>query len=170
MAVPTSGALSMKDMAQEALYGTWGSGTITSPISLYDLVNGGNTGGSGNTYPTVNSGCTPNPVTRGSTPLLQIYKVEQGQPTIGPITLYVNSNQAATASDLSEGDILFTDSSLQTLFGQWDYVEDSDYFKYLYQSETNLTTAQKICGLGNGCNIFSTDSFSAVKDLICGCP
>jgi hypothetical protein len=64
MAVPTSGALSMKDIAQEALYGTWGSGTITSPISLYDLVNGGNTGGSGNTYPTVNTNCTPNPADR----------------------------------------------------------------------------------------------------------
>ena len=126
MAVPTSGALSMKDMAQEALYGTWGSGTITSPISLYDLVNGGNTGGSGNTYPTVNTNCTPNPATRESTPLLQIYKVEQGQNTIGPITLYVNSNQAATASDLSDGDVLFTDSSLQTLFGEWRTIVDGD--------------------------------------------
>jgi len=169
MAVPTSGALSMKDMAQEALYGTWGSGTITSPISLYDLVNGGNTGGSGNTYPTVNSGCTPNPITRGSTPLLQMYKVEEGLSTVGPITLYVNSNQAATASDLSEGDILFTDSSLQTLFGEWDW-DGEEGFRYLYQSETNLTTAQKICGTGTGCNLFSTDSFSAVKDLYCECP
>ena len=169
MAVPTSGALSMQDMAQEALYGTWGSGTITSPISLYDLVNGGNTGGSGNTYPTVNSGCTPNPITRGSTPLLQMYKVEEGLSTVGPMTLYVSSNEAATASDLTAGDILFTDSSLQTLFGQWAQIGDGD-FKYLYQSETNLTTDQKICGLGSGCNFFSTNSFSAIKDLICGCP
>ena len=169
MAVPTSGALSMKDMAQEALYGTWGSGTITSPISLYDLVNGGNTGGSGNTYPTVNSGCTPNPITRGSTPLLQMYKVEEGLSTVGPITLYVNSNQAATASDLTTGDILFTDSSLQTLFGEWDY-DGEEGFRYLYQSETNLTAAQKICGTGNGCNQFQTDSFSAINIAYCACP
>jgi hypothetical protein len=169
MAVPTSGALSMQDMAQEALYGTWGSGTITSPISLYDLVNGGNTGGSGNTYPTVNSGCTPNPVTRGSTPLLQMYKAQNGQPAIGPITLYVSSNEAATASDLSDGDILFTDSSLQTLFGEWGYNGDEDW-QYLYQSETNLTTAQKICGTGNGCNQFYTNSFSAIDIAYCACP
>ena len=55
MAVPGSGTLSMLNIAQEALYGTWGSGTITGPISLYDMVNGGNTNGSGNSYPTVNT-------------------------------------------------------------------------------------------------------------------
>ncbi len=64
MAIPTSGALSMEDIAQEALYGTWGSGTITGPISMYDMINGGNTKGSGNSYPTVNDNCTPNPVDR----------------------------------------------------------------------------------------------------------
>ena len=169
MAVPTSGAISMLGLAQEAFYGTYGTGVIAEPIHLYDLVNGGDSAGSGDDYPTVNSGCTPNPVTRSSTPLLQMYKYQEGQPTIGPITLYVNSNQAATASDLSEGDILFTDSSLQTLFGQWETIGDGD-FKSLYQSETNLTTDQKICGLGSGCNFFSTNSFSAIKDLICGCP
>jgi hypothetical protein len=159
----------MLGLAQEAFYGTYGTGVIAEPIHLYDLVNGGDSAGSGDDYPTVNSGCTPNPVTRGSTALLQMYKVQQDETTIGPITLYVNSNQAATASDLSEGDILFTDSSLQTLFGQWETIGDGD-FKSLYQSETNLTTAQKICGLGTGCNQFSTDSFSAIKDKYCGCP
>ena len=64
MAVPTSGTLSLEAIAQEALYGTYGSGTITPPIYLYDLVNGGNSAGSGNSYPTVNDGCTPNPVER----------------------------------------------------------------------------------------------------------
>lgn len=62
MAVPASGTLSQLAMAQEALYGTYGSGTITGPISLYDMVNGGNTNGSGNSYPTLNTNCTPNPV------------------------------------------------------------------------------------------------------------
>ena len=64
MAIPTSGALPMRNIAQEALYGTWGSGTITGPISMYDMINGGNANGSGNSYPTVNDGCTPNPVDR----------------------------------------------------------------------------------------------------------
>ena len=64
MAVPTSGVLTMLGLAQEALYGTYGSGTITSPIHMYDLVNGGNSAGSGNSYPAVNTSCTPNPADR----------------------------------------------------------------------------------------------------------
>ena len=64
MAIPTSGVLSMYAIAQEALYGTYGSGTITGPISIYDMVNGGNLKGSGNSYPTVNEDCLPNPVDR----------------------------------------------------------------------------------------------------------
>jgi hypothetical protein len=64
MAVPTSGAISMLGLAQEAFYGTYGTGVIAEPIHLYDLVNGGDSAGSGDDYPTVNSGCTPNPVDR----------------------------------------------------------------------------------------------------------
>ena len=33
MAVPSSGSLSMLDMAQEALYATYGTGSVTGPIS-----------------------------------------------------------------------------------------------------------------------------------------
>ena len=64
MAVPSSGVLTLEGIAQEALYGTYGSGTITAPIHMYDLVNGGNSAGSGNSYPTVNTACIPNPTTR----------------------------------------------------------------------------------------------------------
>jgi hypothetical protein len=170
MAVPTSGPLSMLGLAQEAFYGTYGTGVIADPIHLYDLVNGGDSAGSGDDYPTVNSGCTPNPVTRGSTPLLQIYKVQSGQSAVGPITLYVSSSEAATAADLSDGDILFTDSSLQTLFGPWrsTHYEDGD-FRYLYQSTNNLTTSQRICEFE--CLQFETDSFSAVTITWCNeCP
>ena len=73
MAVPTTGSLSMLNIAQEALYGTWGSGTITGPISIYDMVNGGNANGSGNSYPTVNQNCTPNPADRGTYNSFTIY-------------------------------------------------------------------------------------------------
>ena len=64
MAVPTEGTLSQLAMAQEALYATYGSGTVTGPISLYDMVNGGNANGSGNSYPAINTGCLPNPANR----------------------------------------------------------------------------------------------------------
>ena len=112
MAVPSSGSLSMQSMAQECLYGTYGSGTITGPISMYNLVNGGNTGGgatSGNTYPTVNTGCLPNPANRSSNQLTAVTDAMGA----GSTTYYYNSNIGA-ASNLSVGDYLYTDSSLST--------------------------------------------------------
>lgn len=114
MAVPTSGALSMKDMAQEALYGTWGSGTITSPISLYDLVNGGNTGGSGNTYPTVNTNCTPNPADRGTYNSFTIYNGSGGT-----ITLY--TTVALTA--VTTGTIIYSNVSGSVYTGGGGFIQ-----------------------------------------------
>tara|TARA_R110002012_G_scaffold277946_1_gene465468 strand:+ start:512 stop:973 length:462 start_codon:yes stop_codon:yes gene_type:complete len=109
MAVPASGTLSQLAIAQEALYGTYGSGTITGPISLYDMVNGGNTNGSGNSYPTVNTGCLPNPANRGSNQLTAVTDAMGA----GSTTYYYNSN-IGDASNLSVGDYLYTDSSLST--------------------------------------------------------
>jgi len=113
MAVPGSGTLSMLNIAQEALYGTWGSGTITGPISLYDMVNGGNTNGSGNSYPTVNTNCTPNPADRTSN---QLTNVSEGMGGGAARTLYYNANIGA-ASNLTAGDYLYTNSSLTTAEG-----------------------------------------------------
>ena len=57
MSVPTSGALSLRNIARERLYGNYGGGgTITGAVAMYDLLNGGNSGGSGNTYPAINGG------------------------------------------------------------------------------------------------------------------
>ncbi len=65
MAVPTSGTLKEEEIAREAYYGQYGGDPatypITPPISLYDMVNGGNTNGSGMSYPTLNRNCLPNP-------------------------------------------------------------------------------------------------------------
>ena len=55
MGIPTSGALDFLNMARECAYGTWGSGTITGGISIRDLVAGGNSFGSGQSYPAINT-------------------------------------------------------------------------------------------------------------------
>lgn len=114
MAVPTSGALSIKDMAQEALYGTWGSGAITSPISLYDLVNGGNTHGSGDSYPTVNDNCTPNPADRGTYNSFTIYSSGGGT-----ITLY--TTVALTA--VTTGTIIYSNVSGSVYTGGGGFIQ-----------------------------------------------
>ena len=129
MAVPTSGPLSMKDMAQEALYGTWGSGTITGSIGLYALVNGGNQN-SGNTYPAINQSCLPNPASRNSSILAQVL----GNSTT---TDYYFNQNIGVASDLVVGDELFTDSSLTTSMPAGNYSQsgnvnnNNQYFCYV---------------------------------------
>ena len=55
MGIPASGALDFLNMARECAYGTWGSGTITGGISIRDLVAGGNSYGSGQSYPAINT-------------------------------------------------------------------------------------------------------------------
>tara|TARA_R100000541_G_scaffold1780_1_gene6742 strand:- start:65 stop:1609 length:1545 start_codon:yes stop_codon:yes gene_type:complete len=65
MAVPTSGILKEEEIAREAYYGQYGGNPatypITPPISLYDMLNGGNANGSGMSYPALNRNCLPNP-------------------------------------------------------------------------------------------------------------
>mgnify|MGYP003135144295 FL=1 len=57
MGVPTSGALSLRNIARERLHGNYGGGgTIIGAVAMYDLLNGGQTGGSGNSYPLINGG------------------------------------------------------------------------------------------------------------------
>ena len=106
--VPSSGTLEMKKMAQEALHGTYGSGTINYPISLYDMTNGGNTNGSGDSYPAVNQNCTPNPATRG---YLTLADVHQG---MGAAVDYYYSGGIGAASNLTIGHTLYTNTALTT--------------------------------------------------------
>jgi len=120
MAVPTSETLSQLALAQEALYGTYGSGTITGPISLYDMINGGNTNGSGNSYPTVNQSCLPNPISRG-VEMDGVYQGETGRsPVFVRYTYWLDPSEAATTQDINNGDTIYTDSALTTPVGQWD--------------------------------------------------
>jgi len=150
MAVPSTGTLSMLAIAQEALYGTYGSGTITGPISLYDMVNGGNTNGSGNSYPTVNTGCTPNPATRGS---LQLTAVRDDMGGDSPITLYYNAG-IGDASNLQVGNILYSDSNLTTPY---------DLTCGLQTGETGNST--RICDTGDVAGCIDTNSSGVITNL-----
>ena len=149
MAVPTSGTLSQLALAQEALYATYGSGTVTGPISLYDMVNGGNTNGSGNSYPTVNTGCLPNPANRAS---LQLTNVGEGMGGGAARTLYYNANIGA-ASNLTAGDYLYTNSSLTTAEGS----------SYNAQPGSSATTTA--CGVGNTW-FFDTNSSGVIQQNV----
>jgi hypothetical protein len=118
MAVPTTGTLSMQDIAQERLNSTYGSGNVTGPISMYNLVNGGNTGGavtSGNTYPAVNTGCLPNPASRNAyVQFIQLRKFTNN--VAGTLhTFYIDPSEATSPGALVNGDKLYTDANLTTV-------------------------------------------------------
>jgi len=64
MAVPSSGQLDMLKLAREKVYDDYNSTSgITAPISMYDLVNGGNTNGSGVSYDVTNTNSLAHPDT-----------------------------------------------------------------------------------------------------------
>ena len=154
MAVPTSGALSMLDIAQEALYGTWGSGTITGPISMYDMINGGNAHGSGNSYPTVNDGCTPNPVDRS---YYQITLTEATYPSTPNVTVYTTRNPI---TDLTTNDVLY------------DYVNGS-YTAWTGASQTNdywIWSQGTFFNNCTDCPIITVNSSGVITSTGCSCP
>jgi hypothetical protein len=63
MAVPSSGTLEMLGIAQECMYATYGSGTITGGIHIDCLVNGGQCAPGTMTYPTINTASPSHPNT-----------------------------------------------------------------------------------------------------------
>jgi hypothetical protein len=149
MTVPLSGILTMEGLAQEALYGTYGSGTITSPIHMYDLVNGGNSAGSGNSYPAVNQNCLPNPAYRVS---YQIFYVDRGG--LDPEDYWTTKNPA---TDLAVGDQIYTSSTgtpLASAIGEQINGTATDWF--------GCSSVQ--------CPGFVTNSSGVITSVTCQCP
>ena len=155
MAVPTSGAISMLGLAQEAFYGTYGTGVIADPIHLYDLVNGGDTAGSGDDYPTVNDDCTPNPVDRS---YYQITLVLAQSGNTQQITVFTTRNPI---TGLVTNDVLY------------DYVNGS----YTAWTGASQTYSYWIFGQGtffgctsSECPNISVSSSGVVTSNGCQCP
>ena len=148
MAVPTSGAISMLGLAQESLYGTYGSGSITSPIHLYDLVNGGEDEGSGNDYPTVNTSCAPNPVDRTYTSFV----------ASNSLTVFITTSKSL----LAVNDIIYSNSSGTIYTGSTIFLGTN-----VYQNLPSLFSASNSCG----CETIGVNSSTGqITGTNCGCP
>lgn len=154
MAVPTSGAISMLGLAQEAFYGTYGTGVIADPIHLYDLVNGGDSAGSGDDYPTVNDDCTPNPVDRS---YYQITLTEATYPSFPSVTVYTTRNPI---TDLTTNDVLY------------DYVNGS-YTAWTGASQTNsywIWSQGTFFNCTDNCPNIAVNSSGVITSAGCSCP
>jgi hypothetical protein len=152
MAVPGSGALNMLNMAREALYGTWGSGIITGPISLYDMVNGGQANGSGNNYPAINQGCTPNPADRSTYNSFTVYS---GGSTV---TLYTT----VALTSVTTGTIIYSSASGTVYTGGGAFIA----------TPTNIIWFGCSGTIAQGsCPAFSSNtSTGAITSTGCSCP
>lgn len=157
MAVPSSGSLSTLGLAQELLYCTYGSGSVNGPISMYDLLNGGNSGGSGETYPSIKTQCTPNPTTR----TLTAFKVRPGSTTATPIDVYFNSGYTSLAN-LKIDDYLYKNSSGSQPYNN---CQQSSNYCYILDSDNTLTTP-----CGSLWTRFLTDSNGRIKYIECEQP
>ena len=72
MSIPTSGALSLRNIARERFYGNYGGGGAVGEVYMADLMSGGQAAGSTLDYPAVNGAngnvdpTTPNPPGAGA--------------------------------------------------------------------------------------------------------
>jgi len=97
MAVPGSGTLSMLGLSKEKVHDNYSSSSgITNPISMYDLVNGGNTNGSGNSYDTTNQQSSSRPDTTVPHAFSEWYGYDHDAGTLY-ISAFSPSTQHATA-------------------------------------------------------------------------
>ena len=171
MAVPATGALSMQDIAQERLHSTYGSGSVTGPISMYNLVNGGNTGGavtSGNTYPAVNTGCLPNPASRNAyVQFLQVGKYVNNN-LVSTHIFYLDPSEAATVQDLADGDTIYSDADLTTPAPAHGAEGTGNYY---LQIVAGLSADENACSgtIGSSFGLDFALNSSGVVDILCGC-
>ena len=84
MAVPTSGALSMVKIARERKYSDYNGSQTMGTISMRDLMEGGNAGGSTISYPAVNDGaCNDDTLPFTAVAVSTLLKVNNEEDTCG---------------------------------------------------------------------------------------
>ena len=99
MAVPSTGTLTMLGIAQERLYNTYGSGTISNPILMTDLINGGGL----NNFPALNTSSPSKPNTSTPHAMNEWYGYDQDAAASDFFALINSGTSSSGASCASEG-------------------------------------------------------------------
>ena len=173
MAVPTSGSLSMEKMAREAKHADYNGNQNMGTISMYDMMNGGNTKGSTVSYPTLNTSCNPNPVGTLSNPTeVTIYSwgASGGAGGTYPNTLF----QAWYEGTAGNGTIFYANPcGTETIDDVNPPTAGNTEVRYWICLDTacsQLTNPSTPMGCGTDCVAFDLNSSSVVNDIYCGCP
>lgn len=174
MAVPTSGSLSMEKMAREAKHADYNGSQNMGTISMYDMMNGGNTKGSTISYPTLNTNCDPNPVGTLSNPtevtIVSWPSFSNNDGGTYPNTLF----QAWYEGTAGTGTIFYANPcGTETIDDVNPPVGTNTGVLYWVCLDTvcsqyyNTSTPM---GCGSECVAFSLNTSSAVSSINCGCP
>lgn len=164
MAVPASGVLTMLGIAQERLYGTYGTGTITGSIVTTDLISGGNAGGSGNSYPALNTSSPSKPNTSTPHSMNEWYSYDQDYSATTEFYLTISISKGTLACESSPetqswhngssalaavGDTVYTNSGGTTTKASGTYGESEDYggevFYRIVVNSSGVVTARYVC-------------------------
>ena len=160
MAVPASGTLTMLGIAQERKFGTYGTGTISSPILMTDLINGGGS----NSFPSLNTSSPSKPNTATPHSMSEWYSYDQdyaqwrsfdildtewydeaeqacstGEPDT--ITLYYDDGASGTGQACpDDGVVVYTTSAMTTAYDGFDLWWHSDQCTraYMISSAGNI--------------------------------
>tara|TARA_R110000772_G_scaffold13909_1_gene40637 strand:- start:42 stop:527 length:486 start_codon:yes stop_codon:yes gene_type:complete len=102
MAIPASGPLDFLNMARECAYGTWGSGSISGAISIRDLVAGGNSFGSGQSYPAINTSSPSFPPNTTPVETDSFYEYDKDASSLSAINVKYDGSRGASSSSACE--------------------------------------------------------------------
>jgi|TARA_R110000765_G_scaffold104088_1_gene193783 hypothetical protein len=175
MGVPTSGTLSMQKLAREAKHGDYNGSQNMGTISMYDIMNGGQVNGSTIDYPTLNTGCEPNPAGTLSNPtevtILSLSGTNGNSGGTYPNTLF----QAWYEGTAGSGTIFYANPcGTETIDDINPIVEGTSVRYWICDSPTgscSLSAASTPMGCDSDeCVAFSLTSSSAVTSITCGCP
>lgn len=126
MAVPTSGTLSMVKLAREAKYGDYNGGQTMGTISMRDLMEGGNSGGSTISYPAINTASTLHPLDATYTNITNI-KVNMGGEAPGScntnLIMYNSSNLSSARTCFVRSDLDGTGKTASDYSRQYSWME-----------------------------------------------
>jgi hypothetical protein len=116
MAVPSSGTLSIRGLAREKVYDNYSSTlTPTAPYSMYDLVNGGNTKGSGVSFDATNTDSPNYPNTSTPHKMSEWYGYDHDYTCpgadYGPYTCYYAGVASSSCSSTTSATIYTTNNT-----------------------------------------------------------
>ena len=175
MAVPTSGTLSMQKMAREAKHADYNGSQNMGTISMYDMMNGGQANGSTVSYPTLNTGCDPNPAGTLSNPTE--VTILSWPPTSSGVAggTYPNTLfQAWYEGTAGSGTIFYANPcGTETIDDVNPPVAGNTAVAYWIcdgPTCSNYSNSSTPMGCGTDCVAFSLNTSSAVGNINCGCP